>query len=279
MKRLWQKKSVQLSLIAATCLSFSMLSGCASNRNKDLPPLDVGFVSTQSLQAASEASQLSEMRKESIRTTAAQLGTQGGLAWRAAHINESLLKQSQMLDQVFNFQQILLKHNVLPPVLAQTSNSMNLADNDTIRLADHTYSILKPAKFVTVPPTWRDYLWMDYKKPNAPASNLLPHNALEAHYWNQFFKEGWKQGLIQANAIFARNLNQLKQDYEGMILYKKLLSMHVVSAPYVSQADLGITGDGHHMRIGDRVLRITSHSSLEQPSEWSPVITSGTKAN
>jgi defect-in-organelle-trafficking protein DotC len=278
MMQLWQKKSFQLSLLVATCFSFSMLSGCSSSP-KDMPPLDVGFVSTQSLQAASEASQLSEMRKESIRTTAAQLGTQGGLAWRAAHINKSLTQQSQMLDQVFNFQQLLLKHNVLPPVLTQTSDSMNLSDNDTIRLADHSYTILKAAKFVTVPPTWRDYLWMSFKKPNAPASNLLPRNAMEAHYWNQFFKEGWKQGLIQANTIFAQNLNQLKQAYEGMILYRKLLSMHVVSAPFVSQADLGITGDGHHLRIGDRVLRITSQSQLEEPNQWKPVITKGTKAS
>lgn len=278
MMRFWHKKTFQLSVLAASCLSFSLLSGC-SNNPKEMPPLDVGFVSTESLQAASEASQLSEMRKESLRTTAAQLGTQGGLAWRAEHINESLTQQSSMLDQVFNFQQILLPHNVLPPVLSETSDSMNLADNDTIRLADHTYTILKQAKFVTVPPTWRDYLWMDYSKPKAPAANLLPRNALEANYWNQFFKEGWKQGLIQANAIFAQNLNQLKQDYQGMILYKKLLSMHVVSAPFVSKADLGITGDSQHMRVGDRVLRITSQSELETPNQWQPVITKGTQAS
>jgi len=279
MKRFWQNKSIQLSLLAATCFSFSIISGCSSAPRKDMPPLDVGFVSTQSLQQASEASQLNAMRKESLRTTAAQLGTQGGLAWRSEHINESLTKQSELLDQVFNFQQLLLKHSVLPPVLAQTSNSLNVTDNDTIRAADHTYSILKPAKFVTVPPTWRDYLWMTFSKPKAPASNLLPRNAIEAHYWNQFFKQGWKEGLIQANTIFAKNLNQLKQDYEGMILYRKLLSMHVVSAPFVSQADLGITGDTHHLRIGDRVLRITSHSQLESPSNWQPVITQGTKAS
>ena len=201
-----------------------------------------------------------------------------GLAWRAKHINMSLEQQSQMLDQVFNFQQILLKDNVLPPVLSQSSDSLNLADNDTIRLADHSYTILQPAKFVTSPPTWRDYLWMSFKKPKAPASNLLPRNTLEANYWNYYFKQGWKQGLIQANNIFAQNLNRLKRDYEGMILYRKLLSMHVVSAPYVSKADLGITGDSKHMRIGDRVLRITSHSQLETPNHWTPVITSGTPA-
>jgi defect-in-organelle-trafficking protein DotC len=273
----WRKKTCQLSVLAAACTALSFVSGCSSTPK--MPPLDVGFVSTQSLEQASEASQLSLMRKESIRTTAAQLGTQGGLAWRAAHINESLEQQSKLLDQVFNFQQILLEHNVLPPVLAQTSDTINLADDNTIRLADHTYSILKPAKFVTVPPTWRDYLWMSYTKPSAPASNLLPTTVLEADYWNQFFKEGWKQGLIQANDIFAQNLSQLKQDYQGMVLYRKLLSMHVVSAPFVSQADLGITGDSHNMRIGDRVLRITSQSELQQPSNWKPVITAGTPAS
>lgn len=271
------KSWIKTSLLASAAISTVVLSGCASTP-KDMPPLDVGFVSTQSLQQASEASQLSNMRREAIQTTAAQLGTQGGLAWRAKHIDISLEAQSQLLDQVFNFQQLLLKNSVLPPVLSQTSNSLNMTDNNTIRLSDHSYTIVKPARFVTTPPTWRDYLWMTFQKPKAPAANLLPRNIIEARYWNQYFQKGWKQGLVQANAIFSQNLNTLKRDYEGMVLYRKLLSMNMVSAPFVSQADLGITGDSKHMRIGDRVLRITSHSQLENPYNWKPVITRGSKA-
>ena len=45
-----------------------------------------------------------------------------------------------------------------------------------------------------------------------------------------------------------------------MILYHKLYSQNMVSAPFVAQADLGVTGDDREMRVNDRVLRITDTS-------------------
>ena len=76
MKTFWRRST--LSLIATTCIASTLLTGCSTQEN--IPALDVGYVSTQSLQQASEAAQLSAMRKEAIQTTAAQLGTQGGFS-------------------------------------------------------------------------------------------------------------------------------------------------------------------------------------------------------
>ncbi len=43
----------------------------------------------------------------------------------------------------------------------------------------------------------------------------------------------------------------------------------MVTAPFVSTADLGVTGDAHEMRINDRVLRITETSRLNtNTSDW-----------
>ena len=78
---------------------------------------------------------------------------------------------------------------------------------------------------------------------------------------------------LQADQIFSSNLARLQRDYEGIILYRKLLAQNMLSRPYVSQADLGVTGGGDDMRINDRVLRITAISQL-QPNikQWNPVI-------
>ena len=59
-----------------------------------------------------------------------------------------------------------------------------------------------------------------------------------------------------------------------MSLYRKLYAMHMISAPFVSKANLGITGDTAKMRLNDQVIRITKPSEL-QPSKaksWKPVI-------
>ncbi|MBS0350840.1 MAG: type IV secretory system conjugative DNA transfer family protein, partial [Proteobacteria bacterium] len=161
-----------------------------------------------------------------------------------------------------------------PPVLEESNNSLNLASDDAIRLAAKTYRIVSPARFVTGAPNWRSYLWMNYSKPAVPDRTLLPKNQAEAQIWNRFIKEGWQNGVQQANAIFASNLNRLRRDYNGMVLYRKMLAQNMVSAPYVAKADLGVTGDSHEMRIDDQVLRITANSELQtDSSKWQPILT------
>ena len=45
--------------------------------------------------------------------------------------------------------------------------------------------------------------------------------------------------------------------------------MNMVSPPYVSDTDLGVTGDGAEIHIDDRVLRITALPALNTNSnEW-----------
>ena len=54
---------------------------------------------------------VSKIRSTAIIETAATLGAQSGLAWRAKQINQMLLKHQEALSNVFNFRQLLLKHN------------------------------------------------------------------------------------------------------------------------------------------------------------------------
>lgn len=262
------RKVTQICFIS--CLSLLAVA-CSEKKQA----AEVGYISTTSLAEAAEAAGIGSVRMQALRETAATLGTQGGLAWRAEHIDRALKKQAAYLDQVFNFNQMMLAHNVLPPVLAYADKSMSLNSDDSIRLADKTYNIILPARFVTVPPTWRDYLWLNYQKPSVPNHSLLPRSQKEVLYWNTFLKKGWTRGLLQANQIFNANLSRLKRDMSGMILYKKLLSEHMVSAPFVAKSDLGITGNSQSLRINDQVLRITAQSQLQtDSSQWQPVLTS-----
>lgn len=219
------------------------------------------------------ADKISEIKYNALRETASELGARGALAWRSLQINRSLTMQQEYLDHAFDFNQLLLPHNVLPPVLAEADNSIVQPDQVTIRLESKTYTLLSNARFVTTPPTWRTYLWMNYPKPDLPDHTLLPTTQAEAVVWNFYIKQGWKAGLIQANAIFSINLNRLKRDYQGIILYRKLYAENMVSAPFVASTDLGVTGDASQININDRVLRITALSQMQTNSKtWNPVI-------
>lgn len=262
-------KRVLIGLLASLSLA-CCLSGCAQKPTIHLAA-DVGYVDVSTLP---QGGNISSVRLKALRETATQLGARGALAWRSVHLNKTLSKRANELNQIFNFNQLMLPHHVVPPVLVESSNTLNLANSTTIRLASKTYRIIKPARFATTAPNWREYLWMNYKKPKVPNKTLLPHTRAEAKVWNHYLKIGWKEGLSQADAIFATSLNRLRRDYNGMILYRKLYAQHMVSAPYVAKADLGVTGNSNHLTIGDKILRITSPSALETNSDkWQAVIT------
>lgn len=217
---------------------------------------------------------LTRIRRMALEEIALSLGAQGGLASRAVEINKTLAGQARNLDAVFDFNALILEHNILPPVLLEGRNTFNLADENAIRISDRTYKLAKQARFITTPPNWRQYLWMDYQKPEPPSHSLLPKNKAERKIWSTFITQGWKNGIEQANTILEESVARIKEDYKGMILYRKLLAMNMVSAPFVSNTDLGITGDESEMHIDDRVLRITALPALNTNSqEWRAAVT------
>ncbi len=201
---------------------------------------------------------ISRMRETALRDISLSVGAQAGLAWRANTIDKELTKQARLLDTVYDFKALVLEHDILPPVLLEGRNTLNLADSQTIRVTDRIYKLSKQARFVTAAPNWRQYLWMDYKKPEYPDQSLLPKTRLERRIWCRFVAQGWKNGIEQADNILEESIARIKEDFSGMVLYRKLLAMNMVSAPYVSHTDLGITGDESEMHIDDRVLRITA---------------------
>ena len=84
---------------------------------------------------------------------------------------------------------------------------------------------------------------------------------------------GWQKGIEQGYTIFQQNLARLKRDYRGMILYRKLLQEKMISAPFVSRTELGVTGNGSNMRINDQVLRIVELPKLQTNSRnWKAVV-------
>lgn len=242
--------------------------------NKPLPGDTCSLAGLQAMANAKSTNRhkkhkTNQIRETMLRETALSLGAQSGLAARAQLIDDQLIKLARTLDKVYDFNSLILEHNILPPVLLEGRNTLNLADTQTIRISDRTYKVAKQARFITTPPNWRQYLWLDYQKPDYPNEALLPKSRKEKQIWNYYVEKGWKKGMEQAGTILEESIARIKEDYMGMILYRKLLAMNMVSAPFVSHTDLGVTGDASEIHIDDRVLRITVLPSLNVNSkEW-----------
>ncbi len=218
--------------------------------------------------------QMTGLHAQALQDIAMSIGAQAGLAWRSERINQVLSQNASNLDRIFNFNLILLDHNVVPPVLVQGNNSLNLADAQTLRIDDRAYQIISQAHFTTAPPQWRNYIWMDYQHPELPLPAFLPKTSEERIIWKRYATIGWQDGVRQADTIFNDNLARLTRDYNGMALYRRLLLKGMVSKPFVAHTDLGITGNNSHLHINDQLLRITSLPKLQvNPGRWKSIVT------
>ncbi len=258
-------KSVLIGLFATS------LVACSSSNapNRDTTTLS----SLRSLSRGdTKGAGLTGLRYVAIRDTALSVGARGGLAHRANQINAELKQDGRYLERIFNFNAMLLDDNVLSPVLIEGRDTLDQGSPDTIRLSDRQYVILSQARFVTTAPHWREYLWMNYPKPELPDPSLLPKDDNEQRVWDKYVSEGWESGIQQANTIFQENLGRIKRDYQGMVRYRTLLAQGMVSAPFVARTEMGITGNCDEMAINDRILRITALPCFETDgAKWDPI--------
>lgn len=215
-----------------------------------------------------------DTHQETMRSVALIFGAQSGLAWKAEIINSALSAHAEELDKIYNFNALMMKNNMLPPVIQESTNTMNADGYDTMRMADREIQIVRSAQLVTSAPTWREYLHLTYARPELPEQTLYPKTLDERKVWKVNFEKGWKQGVKQADDIFSQSLGMINRDFNGMVYYHTLLTQNMVTPAYTSKARLGVTGDANLMRINDQVLRITETAKLNasQSDAWQAVV-------
>lgn len=253
-----------------------LLTACATSKKVNvmsLSDLENMKASDQSFATFFAGGEINNLRYKGLEEGGLTIGAQAGLASSAQKIDARLERDKWYLETVYNFNGMMLSHGVLPPVLAEGNNTLNTDDPNAIRISDKTYKIIQQARFATTPPNWRDYLWMSFSTPILPDKFMLPKSAEEQKIWRHAVQVGWQKGTEQSYTIFQQNLARLKRDYQGMILYRKLLQQNMISAPFVAKTNLGVTGNGEDMRINDQVLRIIVPPQLQTSTKhWKAIV-------
>lgn len=203
------------------------------------------------------------MRAQQIQEAALAYGASAGMDARAKEINRVLDSNARNYDHAFNFGALMLEPGVMPPVISEGRDAYNQPSDTLVRAADRVYRIEFPARFVSVQPTWRDYLPVPVTGAPRPDATMLPKDRSEKNLWDQWATEGWKKGIELANETFEANTARLKRDFEGMIRYKALYEQGVVSKPVLASSNLGVTGGGDEMAVGDRIHQITDKAQLD----------------
>lgn len=215
------------------------------------------------------------VRRDSIREVAIKHGAQSGLSWRSNQISEVLLAHSERLGSIYDFRRLMIDAHVLPPVLQETRKDIRLNPvENVVRISDMSVEIIRNAAFVTNPPVWQQYIELAYADPTLPAVSLLPQNSHERAIWDKFVLEGWNMGVDQADDIFMSGIFRLNRDFIGMVLFHRLYEQGLVTRPYLSRTELGITGDKSKVVVGDQVVRLTKHSEMQPKASesWDPLV-------
>lgn len=221
-----------------------------------------------------------KIRRDSMREAALSYGARGGLAFRTREIMEELEKNAPALDKVYNFRRLLIKAPsnmfIEPPIISEALNNFIVSPSgDEAAVADTVYQISRQARIVSSPRNWRQYLERVWEKVVPPPDILLPETPAERKAWRIWVREGWFEGVAQANETFQADLNRLIADFEGQVRYRVLLTQNKVSVPYATLEDRGISSNqvetmignrpvnvSTEMRVGDRAIRITQPVTL-----------------
>jgi defect-in-organelle-trafficking protein DotC len=220
---------------------------------------------------------VSPLRAQMLRDAARTVGFRGGLSARAAELLRALNARARGLETMFQFSPLVSKTGTIPPVIVAADNVAAFSP-DQIRTAHQVYKIEREERFVSVPPTWRDYLVVGL--PNRPEVQLpdlyaRPQDANEQTIWKTAVQEGWAEGQQQADAILMANFNRLVRDYNGMLLYSTLLQQGIVSSTRVAESRQTLTGDQRQIVLGDTLRRVTRKAAFEtDPRKWRPTIQS-----
>lgn len=210
-------------------------------------------------------------RGKILRDEGTALGARGGFAYRTLAIENALNRKARQLDKI-RFDPVMLRDGkILPPSLSRSVENLAISeDNRVLRIAGETFHIVNQARFVTVTPTWRNYLQKTpYTFPEIPDNATLPKSANEYVAWKTWVSAGWNDGIKQADTILQLNVAKLRRDIVGMYLYHILLRRGMISDPLMDKRIKQVSGDTDNLIIDDTTFRISVMPKMQiKPDNW-----------
>jgi len=258
-------------LLAFCCLATTLRVAA----DTDVDPISLSDLLrlTGKSQQSKEKDAAIRLRDEQIRDAAMVVGVRGGFSYRARELRTLLEQRSDKLDRVFTFGPLVQYGRILAPVVELVEQVQAIdGDGTAMRETARVLRVTKPARLVTVQPTWRDWLTIMPMPVDADDTVLLPESDHDIAVWRESVRQSWAIGVKQADSVYLADLAVLTRDYEGMLRYRDLLVQGIVSPAEIGRSDLGIVREDAELRIGDNIYTIRSSAVFTEPEKWKPVV-------
>ncbi len=267
------KNSPLLSVLALCLFVPSGVASAAGKVSGENPPRPLPTLGQAEHPARSEDSARKRVLREAAQKKAAlSWGAQTGYAKKTELRNRWLIAHAQDLDRIFTFRPFLAENeHVLLPSVDSGRRAFKLETATTSAGTLVSYRIREPARLVSIPPTFRDYLVLSPGVPKKVDALLLPRNAKEKKRWKEWTDRGWKAGEKLSERAFRIGTRRLVRAIEGRIRFYELSLAGQIDRPDWASSPATALRTGEVLEIGDTVLRITRPARFTEPSKWKPL--------
>ena len=218
----------------------------------------------------------SERRNKELSREAKIVGVLRGKEYRRRELKEILESPEvvQLLDS-HHFGPLMVTQNVTAPVIEETNRSLSITDSRAAKSARKTWRVIEGSKIIAGRLTWHTYfhgLSSGQKVKRRVYSYFKPRNRKENEIWEQGFCNGYAQGIDVANDEFVISLNRFVRDYTGMVRYKKLEKLNIISPADVRELRIGTVVQDDRVDIDVRETMIKTEAKFTKENEWNNLI-------
>ncbi|MHD0644547.1 type IV secretory system conjugative DNA transfer family protein [Pseudomonas aeruginosa] len=222
-------------------------------------------------------------RKKSMRDAALAVGAQHGYVAAMNELRKQIAAESDTWDELYSFKNLMRIATpgqkslfYLPPVIVKLEGvTASSPDHMVIKVSDVYYEKYKEERLVQAAPDWKEYLLIDMPVDvSKPVGALLPKTPEEQQLWSDSVAEGWQAGVSQANAVMSSRVQNLKTDYNGMLLYLQLVEGNSgqIRPTYVATETMNRVKGRNSMHLGQKTFAITALSDFnDNVNKWVPL--------
>lgn len=219
-------------------------------------------------------------RAQAIIDTGLSVGLKAGLAWQLRNVEAAVDKVSRDLESIYDFNPLMIQQRVVPPVITEARNLYNQDGDYAVRLSGAFYKIERQARFSSVSPNWREYL--NFPKATVDRGNLMsmlmPSTDEERAVWRVAVKNGWDQGVEQANIMLTQAMDRLNRDFGGMSRFHRFVITGKITLPAIASEDIPVSQNGATMAVDETLLRITTLPEFNSKmGSWQGIVLSSPK--
>lgn len=211
------------------------------------------------------------VRYQAIMNTALRFGMQAGDHYTSTRNYTRLQTSLKGLSEALPFHMLMLADGkIKPPLIEIIGHSSVIEDQRTRREIKRRFQIIQQAEVIHTPPTYMDFFFsLKTERPKTPSAMLLPLNEEEMRYWQRGVRNGWAEGVKQAEMNTRNYTRNMLRHLYGYLNYKTLYERGVITAPSFQNLNVGTNARGDVVNIGETIFEITELPQLnDNDQDW-----------